>query len=184
MKLLDKIRRKKDFRTQVCESRTRLYRTAYSWCHNPDLADDLVQQTICKALEKHAQLRELSALNGWLFRIMYRCFVDQKRYNRETPFDESVMGIDEYTPYEATREANLVTRVRTALSTLSIDQRQVITLVDLEGFTYAEVAEIIDIPVGTVMSRLSRGRRALHKKLIPFKAEQDDLASARVRRLK
>ena len=184
MKILEKVRRKKEFRARDCESRNRLYRTAYSWCHNPDLADDLAQQTICKALEKYAQLRDMKALDGWLFRILYRCFVDQKRFNRETPLEESHMSVDYFTPDEAVREANIVLRVRGALSQLSVEQRQVITLVDLEGFTYAEVAKIIEVPVGTVMSRLCRGRRALHQKLIPVKSEQDEIASARVRRLK
>ena len=94
MKLMSKIKRKREFRILISESRPRLYRTAYSWCHNPDLADDLVQQTLYKALENYSQLRELKALNGWLFRILYRCFVNQKKFNREVALDDSMLGIE------------------------------------------------------------------------------------------
>lgn len=189
MKMLNKARLKREFRTQVCESRTRLYRTAYSWCHNPDLADDLVQQTICKALEKYSQLRDIKALNGWLFTILYRCFINQKRFNREVPLVEDDYQTQDQTPDMAAGSARTVERVRAAISTLSLAQRQAITLVDLEGFSYAEVASILDIPVGTVMSRLSRGRRVLHKRLIGLKPEtqqmkNDEKITSRVRIIK
>lgn len=184
MKLLSKIKRKRDFRLLISESRPRLYRTAYSWCHNPDLADDLVQQTLYKALENYSQLRELKALNGWLFRILYRCFVNQKKYNREVALDDSMLGVEDYTPEIAAGAAHIVLKVRSAISTLSLEQRQAITLVDLEGFTYAEVAKILDIPVGTVMSRLSRGRKKLLDRLISLKNQKEKTGNTHVRRIK
>ena len=184
LKLINRLRRKRDFYDQVSSSRARLYRTAYAWCHDPDLADDLVQQTLCNALQNYTQLRDPQALNGWLFRIMARCLADHRRLSREVETDAELSGTETYTPEDATGDMEIIQRVRTAVKKLPLEQRQVVSLVDLEGFSYAEVASILDTPVGTVMSRLSRGRRALHKRLIAANADEEDLASERVRRIK
>ncbi|MEH6543613.1 MAG: RNA polymerase sigma factor [Porticoccaceae bacterium] len=176
MGILSQLGRKQEFRHQVSASRPRLYRTAYSWCHNPDLADDLVQQTICVALQKYAQLRDLDALNAWLFTIMARCLADYWRSADEVPTEMEFSPVDDFSPEDAAREDEIVVRVRRAVSRLPMEQRQVLTLVDLEGFAYAEVAGILEIPVGTVMSRLSRGRNTLHKRLLTVKREEDGLS--------
>lgn len=184
MKLFDQRTRKREFRNAVGASRSRLYRTAYSWCHDPNLSDDLVQQTLCIALQKHTQLRDLKALNGWLFKIMARCLADYWRLTRDMAPEAEFEPVDEYSPEVAVQESEVVNRVRRAVGTLPVAQRQVLTLIDLEGFTYAEVAGILEIPVGTVMSRLSRGRTRLHKLLLAVKKEEDGLRSAFVRRVK
>lgn len=183
MEVISRIRRKRDFRKQVTASRQRLYRTAYAWCHDPDLADDLVQQTMCNALQNYAQLRDMEALNGWLFRIMARCLADHRRFSREVSVEQDDIAVDDYSPERAASDQEIVNNVRNAVKLLPLEQRQVVSLVDLEGFAYAEVANVLDIPVGTVMSRLSRGRRALHRRLLAAK-NNVNLVRERMRRVK
>ena len=167
------------FRKLVGDSRARLYRMAYAWTHRPDLADDLVQQTIVKALSNQKQLKDLGAVQAWLFRIMSNCLKDYHRAKREVLSADELVIVDHTTPEGEAHRRQLVIKVRDAVGRLPLAQCQVITLVDLEGFTYANVAEILDIPVGTVMSRLCRGRRALRELLVEIKPrrETDRVAS-------
>lgn len=155
------INQRRAFRKLVGNSRDRLYRMAYAWTHNPHLADDLVQQTLCKALNSQRQLKDMGAVEAWLFRIMSNSLKDYYRAKREVLSPDEIIIADNRTPEHETEEQQLVSTVRQAVQKLPLPQCQVITLVDLEGFTYASVAEILEIPVGTVMSRLCRGRRAL-----------------------
>ncbi|GAB3630150.1 hypothetical protein GCM10027419_50070 [Pandoraea terrae] len=133
------------------------------------MAEDLVQETLSKALRKSSQLRDLKALDGWLFSILTNCWRDHFRKHVDM---EDIDEIDELnlasdlTPEDACAQNEVVNRVRAAVAALPPGQRQVLTLVDLEEFSYSEVAEILDIPVGTVMSRLSRARQALTTKLL------------------
>jgi RNA polymerase sigma-70 factor, ECF subfamily len=152
-------------RKLVGNSRERLYRMAFAWTHNPHLADDLVQQTMLKALSNQRQLKDMAAAEGWLFRILSNCLKDHYRAKRDIVSPEDVVLSHDRTPEHEAQEKHLVDKVRRAVNTLPLAQRQVVTLVDLEGFTYASVAEILEIPVGTVMSRLCRGRRALRERL-------------------
>jgi RNA polymerase sigma-70 factor (ECF subfamily) len=133
---------------------------AYAWTHDPHLADDMVQQAMFKALSNQKQLKDLGAAEAWLFRILSNCLKDYYRAKRDVVSSENVVIADEVTPEQNTEKQQLVDKVRRAVRKLPLAQCQVVTLVDLEGFTYASVAEILEIPVGTVMSRLCRGRRA------------------------
>jgi len=139
---------------------------AYAWTHDPHLADDMVQQAMFKALSNQKQLKDLGAAEAWLFRILSNCLKDYYRAKRDVVSSENVVIADEVTPEQNTEKQQLVDKVRRAVRKLPLAQCQVVTLVDLEGFTYASVAEILEIPVGTVMSRLCRGRRALKEHLI------------------
>lgn len=156
-------------RGRLDEHRPSMVRVAYSWCHDRALAEDLVQDALVKALSQAASLREPEKLKSWLFVILGNCFRDHLR--RRRPY-EDIDAIDEeilaggLRPDDAHEQAQVVRRVRAAIATLPLGQRQAVTLVDLEGFGYAEVAGILDIPVGTVMSRLSRGRQALRTLLL------------------
>ncbi|WP_324778888.1 RNA polymerase sigma factor [Thiobacillus sedimenti] len=151
-------------RTDIEALRPVLYRIAYAWCHDEALADDLVQETLSKAWARRSQLREAAAMKGWLVAIMNRCWLDQLRSRRD--FEDVEDWQDELACHADTPEARcnreqVIASVRAAVARLPLGQRQVLTLVDLEEFGYAEVAEILDIPVGTVMSRLSRARASL-----------------------
>ncbi|MGV6851103.1 MAG: RNA polymerase sigma factor [bacterium] len=125
---------------------------------NPLEAEDLVQDTLERALLKMDQWQPDSSLRKWLFSIMHSLYVNQirsaKAKKRTAP------------DYEQGRNQTISTDildVRSALKSLSIDQREVLTLIAVEGFTYTEVANILDIPTGTVMSRLSRAREHMRQ---------------------
>jgi RNA polymerase sigma-70 factor (ECF subfamily) len=181
--LLRFISRTRQLEEKLAENRARLWRLAYSWCHNRATADDLVQETYAKAFARHSQLRDPEALNGWLCSILANCWHDQLRRRKDMTdiddVDESVC-VDECCPEETCLQNEIVSNVRQAVARLPAGQREVVTLVDLEEFSYAEVAAILEIPIGTVMSRLSRARIALREKL----REQQPAASAVVRRIK
>lgn len=151
------------------ESRKRLWRLAYSWSHNRALSDDLVQDTLAKALVKHKQLRDPELLNSWLCTILANCWHDHLRQRKNaTPLDdvaEADLSVDDNSPEDGCFQNQIVRRVRLAVAQLPIGQREVVTLVDLEECSYGEVASILDIPIGTVMSRLSRARFALKEAL-------------------
>lgn len=151
----------REFRKTLEQNRARLYRVAYSWSHNPALADDLVQETLTKALTKAGQLRDPRARDAWLFSIMANCYRDHFRRQREMDDIDDVELLHEATPESESSRHETIGRVRAAIARLPEGQRQVITLVDLEGFSYSEVAHILAVPVGTVMSRLCRARSAL-----------------------
>jgi RNA polymerase sigma-70 factor, ECF subfamily len=178
------IGRNRAFRRLIGNSRDRLYRMAYAWTHNPHLADDLVQQTLCKALSNKKQLKDLGAAEAWLFRILSNCLTDHYRAKREVLTDKELVITDNRTPERETEEQQLVGKVRRAVNNLPLPQCQVITLVDLEGFTYASVAEILEIPVGTVMSRLCRGRRALRESLTDIRSHNDERRTGNLKRVK
>lgn len=162
-----------------------LYRLAYAWCHDAALADDLVQETLSKAWTRRAQLRDDAALKAWMVSIMSHCWLDHLRRRRD--FDDVEEWQNELESSADTPEASfdreqVIASVRSAVARLPMGQRQVLTLVDLEEFGYAEVAEILDIPVGTVMSRLSRARANL--KTLLDTAMQQPTAKPLLRRVK
>lgn len=175
--------RSKEFRDKLETSRERLYRVAFSWTHDADLADDLVQETLSRALKHGAKLREPKALNAWLFGILTNCWRDYLRSRRDSvEFDEEDYTHD-ITPEQVNARYQVVTSVRAAIARLPLGQRQVVTLVDLEGFSYAEVAEILEIPAGTVMSRLCRARRAL-KDALEHSGANEESTKVRLVRVK
>jgi RNA polymerase sigma-70 factor (ECF subfamily) len=148
--------------------RPRLYRLAFAWCHDASLADDLAQETLAKALARGDQLRDEQALESWLFSVLNNVWRDHLRARREFldvyELDEAIYSEDAG-PEERYASRQASQRVRRAIAALPLGQRQAITLVDIEELPYARVAEILGIPVGTVMSRLARGRLALRSHL-------------------
>ena len=183
MGVLSGINQKREFRKILSNSRGRLYRMAYAWTHDPALADDLVQQTYYKALRNQKQLRDIEAADAWLFRILANCLKDHYRARKEFLSDDELISIDKRTPEHEAQDEQIAQRVRQAIRSLPLPQCQVVTLVDLEGFAYVAVSQILDIPVGTVMSRLCRGRRALRDRLLDVNKEVLK-SSPRVRRIK
>jgi len=182
--IIFRLSQRRAFKQLLSNSRQRLYRMAYAWTHDPYLADDLVQQTLCKALSKQKQLKDIATADAWLFRILSNCLADYRRARREVSLDENFVLVENRTPEHQTQEQQLVTKVRHAIGTLPLAQCQVVTLVDLEGFTYATVAETLDMPVGTVMSRLCRGRKALRELLTDARSDLPTERAATVTRIK
>jgi len=161
-------------RRELEASRELLYRMAYAWCHDAALAEDLAHEAAEKALRRAGQLRDAEKLRAWLLRILANCVRDHARLRREhveLGVVEDIVAADGPTPEEAQASAQLALRVRRAVGELPLGQRQAVTLVDLEGCSYAEVGEILEIPIGTVMSRVCRARQALRERLASFASE-------------
>lgn len=155
----------KKFQQQLDAKWKKLYRIAYSWCHDSQLASDLVQDSLTKALKNRSQIKDVSALDAWLYKILVNCWRDYCKQRKNMVDIDDVTLVQEVDHLEEKDRLCVVKTVRTAISKLSFDQRQVITLVDLGELPYTEVADILDIPIGTVMSRLCRARRNLKEHL-------------------
>ena len=166
MSVITNFYRQQQFKRTLAEYRENLYRMAYSWSHNPALADDLVQETLAKALKNGAQLRDPKTQKAWLYRILSNCWRDHFRRSRDTVDVDDIVLMEKDTPDSCHDREQIIHRVRNAIAHLPMGQRQVITLVDLDGCSYIEVAQILDVPIGTVMSRLSRARKALKQRLL------------------
>ncbi|WP_374439749.1 sigma-70 family RNA polymerase sigma factor [Pseudomonas panipatensis] len=138
----------------------RLRRFALSLTRNASSADDLVQATLEKALSAWRGRRADGDLRAWLFAILYRLFVDgQRRARRYARILALFGGDDQHAP----SAEDIVTARSTleAFERLPAEQRALLSLVSVEGLSYREVGLALDIPIGTVMSRLSRARQAL-----------------------
>lgn len=151
---------------RIEHSRTKLYRMALAWCHDPMLADDLVQETQILALQKLHQLNNDAAFNGWIYSILNNAWLGHLRKSRPTEDIDQLVVADAASPEHETLMQQVDLMVRNAMSILPNAQRQVVSLVDLDGLSYSEVADILQIPIGTVMSRLYRARSALAQLII------------------
>ena len=152
-------------KTQIAESRDRLYRVALAWCGDQMLADDLVQETITTGIINNKQLRDNSRLYPWLYTILKNNWYHHLNRHRSHDELDGQFVSEEAGPCSDCQTIEMVERVRRAVATLPEKERQVISLVDLEELSYCDVAEILDIPIGTVMSRLYRARKILLMKL-------------------
>ena len=136
----------------------RLRRYARALAGDSHRADDLVQDTLERALVKFRLWRRGSDLRAWLFTIMHNVFINQLKSRREFALDEAVeAGL----PSAPQSDALELRDLDAALRKLPAEQREVLLLVGLEQLSYAEASKVLDVPVGTVMSRLSRGRERL-----------------------
>jgi RNA polymerase sigma-70 factor (ECF subfamily) len=142
----------------------RLRRFAHGLSRSAADADDLTQMTIERALRSKAQWQPGTRLDSWLYRIMRNLWIDTVRSRTrqdkvEAPADEAeALGHD---PRDGVEAAIDLHRVMAAMERLPDEQREVVALILIEGFGYREAAELLDLPIGTVSSRLVRGRTAL-----------------------
>ena len=123
-------------------------------------ADDLVQETLTRALTHVDQWTNGESPRKWLFSILHNHYVDLLRRTSRRPAHVSIDAGD-FVPITLAADAGIRRDLDQGLQALSDDQRQVLLLVGLEGMSYAETADLLDIPIGTVMSRLARGRERL-----------------------
>ena len=154
-----------------------LYTFAYHLTYNEEDANDLVQETYLKAYRFLDRYEAGTNAKAWLFRILKNAFINQYRKKSKQPnrvdIDELTSIRDEedtnYSSYFDLREemfqGMIGDEVTNAINSLPVDFRAVILLCDIEGFTYEEIAKIVDIPIGTVRSRLHRARNMLKDKL-------------------
>ena len=150
---------------RIEQSRSKLYRMALAWCHDPMLADDLVQEALMLALQKIHQLNNEAAFNGWVYTILSNVWLGHLRKSRPTEDIDNIVVADSASPEHEILLQQIDLMVRSAMAGLPNAQRQVVSLVDLDGLSYSEVAEILQLPIGTVMSRLNRARKALNSSL-------------------
>ena len=150
-----------------------LYNTAYRMTRNSEDAEDLVQETYLKAFRAQAQFERGTNLKAWLFTILHNTFRNLRRHDVRNPVDvdsETVeqaadLAAQEHTPEQLLTRATLDADLQAALDALPETFRQAVWLRDVEEFSYAEIARIIGVPIGTVMSRISRGRKLLYERL-------------------
>jgi len=142
-----------------------LYRFALSLTHREADACDLTQETFRRFAEKGHQVRDQSKIKAWLFTTLYREFVDVAQY--QSRFDEldARTADQQPAPVSAPGERIDRTAVRDVLMQLEEPYRTPLVLFYLEDHSYKEIAEILNVPIGTVMSRISRGRELLRRKL-------------------
>ncbi len=176
----DQARYDEIFESELLPHINALQTFAYHLTYNQDEADDLVQETYLKAwrfIEKYEQGTNAKA---WLFKILKNAYINEyrKRVKQPTKVDyEEIVTYhdtddDHLTGYSDLRaeifQNMMGDEVTTAINSLPLDFRTVILLCDIEGFTYEEIASIIDVPIGTVRSRLFRARNLLKEKLIDY----------------
>ncbi len=150
----------------------RLRRFALSLARRPDLADDLVQISCEKALANAASWTEGTRFDAWLFRILRNSWIDQTRRRKTEGATEDVYTREDLVGVRGdTAIENLLTlqKVWEAIGRLPHEHREILVLVCVEGLTYKEAADVLDLPVGTVMSRLARAR----KKIMPLNGIDD-----------
>jgi RNA polymerase sigma-70 factor (ECF subfamily) len=170
------------FRTEIERLMDRLYGTALRLTRNPADAEDLVSDTVTKAWANLAQLTDRQAFHKWLFRIMANTFISDRRRVRHEARDVSLSEEDEqgFSLFErlhqpfllwwSNPERELINRllrddIERAIDTLADEFRTVLILIEINGHSYAEAAEILAVPIGTVRSRLSRARSILQRAL-------------------
>lgn len=148
---------------QIEEHIPRLRRYARALTGTREAADDLVQDTLERAWSKFSMWRPGSDLRAWLFSIMHNVHINQvksRRADREQSLDDDAPEI----PVQATHNHVLEVRdLASAMNELPHEQREILLLVGLEQLSYDEVAKALNVPLGTVMSRLSRGREKLRR---------------------
>ncbi len=173
-----------DFADQAMEHMPSLYSAALRMTRNPADAEDVVQETYLKAFRGFGSFREGTNLKAWLYRILTNTFINRYRKQQRRPDESSLDDVEDFFLYrrlgglEGARagrsaEDELLevfgeSEVKEAVESLSEQFRLAVLLADVEGFSYKEIAEILDVPVGTVMSRLHRGRKGLQKRLYEF----------------
>ena len=149
-----------DIEQSVEQHIPRLRRYARALTGDRAAADDLVQDTLERALSRFHLWRRGSDLRAWLFTIMHNIFVNQARSRMRYPHDALDESAAEALHYREPDWTDL-RDIGGALERLPVEQRTVVLLVGLEQFTYEEAARVLQVPIGTVMSRLSRGRERM-----------------------
>ena len=165
-----------------------LYSAALRMTRNPADAEDLVQETYLRAYRAFDSFQEGTNLKAWLYRILTNTFINQYRAAKRRPEQSDIEDVEDLylyrrlggleaavagrSPETQVLESIPDAEVKEALESLPDQFRMAVLLADVEGFAYKEIADILDIPIGTVMSRLHRGRKQLQKRLWEYAVER------------
>jgi RNA polymerase sigma-70 factor (ECF subfamily) len=168
-----------DFENDAMQYAPQLYSAALRMTRNPADAEDVVQETYLKAYRAYDSYREGTNLRAWLYRILTNTYINKYRKQQRRPAEVELGELQDLYLFKRlgepagaaqSAEADMLdafvdTDIIEALESLPETFRLPVLLADVDGFSYKEIAEMLDIPIGTVMSRLHRGRKALQKKL-------------------
>jgi RNA polymerase sigma-70 factor (ECF subfamily) len=175
------------FEEQAIPYMDQLYAAAMRLTRNPSDAADLVQETFIKAFQAFGQFQQGTNLKAWLYRIQTNTFINNYRKNQRNPYQGTIDDLEDWqlgsaesvTRTTSTRSAEAEaidhlpdSDVKEALQSIPEDFRMAVYFADVEGFSYQEIADIMKTPVGTVMSRLHRGRRMLRDLLADYASER------------
>ena len=176
------------FTEQAMELMPSLYSAALRMTRNPSDAEDLVQETYLKAYRGFGSFEQGTNLKAWLYRILTNTFINRYRAAKRRPDETDLDDVEDFYLYRRlggleearagrSAEDELMdmfseAEVKAAVDALPEQFRIAVLLADVEGFSYKEIASILDIPIGTVMSRLHRGRKNLQKALYEFATTQ------------
>jgi RNA polymerase sigma-70 factor (ECF subfamily) len=176
------------FQRQAMPFVDQLYAAALRMTRNPADAQDLVQETFVKAFSAFGQFQQGTNLKAWLYRILTNTFINSYRKKQRDPYQNTIDDLEDWqlgsavSSTSASRisrsaEAEAIDRmpdstVKEALQSIPEDFRLAVYFADVEGFSYQEIADIMHTPVGTVMSRLHRGRRLLRERLTGYAQER------------
>ncbi len=177
-----------DFERDAMEYAPQLFSAAMRMTRNPADAEDLVQETYLKAYRAYNTFEAGTNLKAWLYRILTNTYINKYRRDKRRPTETDLGEVEDLYLYrrlgseqsaEAARSVEdqvldglVESDIKRAVEALPENFRIPVLLADLEGFAYKEIAEILDIPIGTVMSRLHRGRKALQRALWEFARER------------
>lgn len=165
-----------------------LYSAALRMTRNPSDAEDLLQETYLKAFRGYERFEEGTNLKAWMYRILTNSYINRYRAKQRRPDESDIADVEDMYLYRrlggehsemgaSAEEAflNEVTddAVKAAIEAIPENFRIAVLLADVEGFAYKEIAEILEVPIGTVMSRIHRGRKALEKQLHEYAAERN-----------
>jgi RNA polymerase sigma-70 factor (ECF subfamily) len=162
------------FEAEALAQTDALYRAALRLTRNPAEAEDLVQETYLKAFRAAARFERGTNLRAWLFTILMNTHRNSRRDAAREPVDVDSELVEQAqdlpgraaTPEDLLLDAAMDVDVKAALDSLPATFRTAVWLRDVEEFSYAEIAGMLDVPIGTVMSRISRGRKLLHDQLL------------------
>lgn len=175
-----------EFAQQAMQYAPQLYSAAVRMTRNGADAEDLVQETYLRAYRSYATFTEGTNLRAWLFRILTNTFINSYRAKQRRVQETELNDIEDLYLYRRISGVDLASRsaedtlfelftddeVKNALEALPESFRLPVLLADVEDFSYKEIAEMLEIPIGTVMSRLHRGRKAMQKALVEFATER------------
>ncbi len=176
------VQRKERFERDAFQYTNQLYAAALRYTKNPTDAEDLVQDTYAKAFVSFHQFEDGTNLKAWLYRILTTTFINNYRKDQRRPLQSNGGEVEDWQLYDAASHTSDQGKsaedevlegiadldIKKALADMPEEFRMAVYLADVEGFSYKEIAEIVGVPSGTVMSRLHRGRKILRESLAEY----------------